>query len=82
MKFNKHIEEMEQAVLDCLSPLENGYGMRKWAISEETGIPEDVLKVILKRLKDSDKIELIMIFSESTGMADGSGYCLKGKMFY
>lgn len=71
---------MEQAIIDNLSKLENGYGNRKWYISKETGIPEDILTVLLKRLKYQGKIELIMIWSETTGLPDGSGYCLQGSL--
>jgi len=33
----------------------------KWSISENTGIPIDILTVLLKQLKLEGKIELIMI---------------------
>ena len=72
--------EMEQSIIDCLSKLQNGYGHRKWAISEQTNIPEDILTVLLKRLKDAGKIELMAIWSESTGRPDGSGYCISGNL--
>ena len=79
-RFSLTVSEMENSVLELLKKLEKGYGLRKWAISRDTGIPIDILTVILKRLKDSKKIELIMIFDESTCMADGSGYCIAGGM--
>ena len=72
------ITEMENAILANLSNLKAGYGRRKWAISEQTGIPEDILTVLLKRLKLANKVELIMIWSEETCLPNGSGYCLKG----
>lgn len=75
--FEKVIYEMESQVLENLSDLEKGYGRRKWKISEQTGIPEDLLTVILRRLKYSGKVQLIMIFSEETGLPNGSGYCLQ-----
>lgn len=78
--FNFYISEMESSILDNLSDLEKGFGRRKWAISEQTGIPIDILTCLLKRLKDSKKIELIQIFNEETLLADGRGYCLEGKM--
>jgi hypothetical protein len=78
--FEKSIEAMEQAILDNLAELatEMGpeYGKRKWRISEDTGIPLDVLTVLLKRLKEQGKIYLMMIWNESTGTPDGSGYAL------
>ena len=74
--FEEQINQMEVAVIENLSNLEDGYGRRKHAISKQTGIPEDILTVVLKRLKLAGKIKLIMIFSESTGMPNGSGYCL------
>lgn len=78
--FNLLISEMETAVLKNLSDLDKGYGRRKYAISEETEIPQDILTVLLKRLKIQGKIELIMIWSEATGRPNGSGYCLTGNL--
>ena len=77
LKFKVALSDMESAIIQNLSNLQKGYGARKWKISEDTGIPEDVLKVLLKRLKVAGKIELIMIFSEETGTPNGSGYRLK-----
>jgi hypothetical protein len=36
----------------------------------------DIITVLLKRLKIQGKIEITMIWSEYTGMPNGSGYCL------
>ncbi|WP_431129680.1 hypothetical protein [Flagellimonas flava] len=80
MKYAGIFNEMERSILEVLTKLEPGYGYRKWAISEKTEIPEDILTVLLKRLKYAGKIELIMIWSETTGMPDGSGYCLTGSL--
>lgn len=77
-RFSFSIAEMENEILANLSDLDSGYGRRKWVISKQTGIPEDILTVLLKRLKLAGKVELIMIWSESTGLPDGSGYCLQG----
>jgi len=76
-RFSSSIAEMENEILSNLSDLDSGYGKRKWAISQQTGIPEDFLTVLLKRLKLAGKVKLIMIWSESTGLPDGSGYCLQ-----
>lgn len=75
-RFSSTITEMENEILANLSDLDRGYGRRKWAISKQTGIPEDILTVLLKRLKLDGKVELIMIWSN--GLPDGSGYCLQG----
>lgn len=72
--------EMKQSIIDCLGKLEKGYGHRKWRMSRETGIPEDVLTVLLKQLRHEEKVQLIMIWSEDTGQPNGSGYCLKGNL--
>ena len=79
MKFDECISEMEDAVLFELSKLDPGFMQYKWSISEETGIPEDVLTVILRRLKYEGKIRLEGTFCEWNGMASGSGYRLTGK---
>ena len=76
-RFLYTITEMENEIVSNLSDLDRGYGRRKFAISKQTGIPEDILTVLLKRLKLAGKVELIMIFSESSGLPDGSGYCLR-----
>ena len=76
-RFSSTITEMENEILSNLSDLDSGHGRRKFAISKQTGIPEDILTVLLKRLKLAGKVELIMIFSESSGLPDGSGYCLR-----
>ena len=79
-RFSSVISEMESAILENLSDLDKGYGRRKYAIAKQTGIPEDLLTVLLKRLKINGKIELIMIWSESKGTPNGSGYCLTGNL--
>tara|TARA_R110000787_G_scaffold11742_1_gene38587 strand:+ start:907 stop:1128 length:222 start_codon:yes stop_codon:yes gene_type:complete len=71
---------MKSDILKSLSELEKGYGKRKLAIRRETGIPMSILTVLLKELKHEGNIELIMIWSESTGMPNGSGYCLSGNL--
>lgn len=81
-KSELYIEYMEGLILIELSKLEKGYGNRKFHLSKKTGIPEDVLTVLLKRLKIRGKIELIMIWSENTGLPDGSGYALAGSLKY
>ena len=78
-KYSDIIKEMEDSIIKSLEDLPSGYGRRKWGISKNTGIPEDLLTVILKRLKYAGKIKLIMIWDESTYMPDGSGYCLTYK---
>lgn len=80
-KFSKFeciysINKMEKSVIECLEKLENGYAYHKWYISKKTSIPEDILTVILKRLKDKGKIKLLHLFNESNGLTAGSGYCL------
>jgi hypothetical protein len=79
-RFYFSITEMENEILANLSDLDTGYGRRKWAISKQTGIPEDILTVLLKRLKLAGKVKLIMIWSECTGLPNGSGYCLEGSL--
>lgn len=77
--FEDIISVMENAILENLEKLEKGYGSRKNKISKETGIPEDILTPLLKRLKLKGKVELIMIWSEETCLPNGSGYCLTEK---
>jgi len=72
------LTEMEQAILNNLSNVSEGCGRYKWAIAEKTGIPNDILTVLLKRLKYAGKVEIIPIWNEYTGLPAGSGYCLKG----
>lgn len=75
--YNNIIKQMEDEIINNLASLKTNYGKRKWAISKETGIPEDILTVLLKRLKIQGKVQIIMIWCESTGMPNGSGYCLQ-----
>jgi hypothetical protein len=77
-RFYFSITEMENEILANLSDLDTGYGRRKWAISKQTGIPEDILTVLLKRLKLAGRVKLIVIWDEYTGLPNGSGYCLQG----
>lgn len=79
-KYTSTISQMKSDILKSLSELEKGYGKRKLAIRRETGIPMSLLTVLLKELKHEGNIELIMIWSESTGMPNGSGYCLSGNL--
>ena len=74
--FSPAIAEMKEAIVNDLKKLSKGYSKLKWAISKDTEIPVDILTVLLKQLKYEGKIELIMIWSEETGMPNGSGYCL------
>jgi hypothetical protein len=75
-RFTDVINEMKNSIINDLYTLEKGYGKRKWSISENTGIPIDVLTVLLKELKIEGKIELIMIWDEEDSTPNGSGYCL------
>jgi hypothetical protein len=75
-RFTHVINEMKLSIIEDLHTLEKGYGKRKWSISENTGIPIDVLTVLLKQLKIEGKIELIMIWCDQDSTPNGSGYCL------
>ncbi len=79
-KYELALREMKEHILEFLSDKENGMGFRKWHISRQTGIPESILTVLLKELRHDDCVELVQIFSEETGLADGRGYCLSGKL--
>lgn len=74
--FEEQLKVMEACILDNLSELEDMYGRRKCAIAKQTGIPEDILTVLLKRLKYKGKVKIIMIWCEYEGTPNGSGYCL------
>ena len=50
-RFSPAIAEMKEAIIKSLSELSKGYGKRKWAIEKDTGIPVDILTVLLKQLK-------------------------------
>lgn len=78
MNFEEQLKQMELAILEDLKKLQPNYGKMKFAISRDTGIPIDILTVLLKRLKYEQKVELMMIWSEETYRPDGSGYCLSG----
>ena len=55
LRFKIVIDEMKESILQCLSELEKGYGGRKFYISDETGIPIDILTALLKQLKTEKK---------------------------
>lgn len=74
--FEEQLKTMEACIIDNLMDLEEGYGRRKFAISKQTGIPEDILTVLLKRLKLKGRVQIIMIWNEDTGLPNGSGYRL------
>ena len=74
--FEEQLKLMESSIIDNLFALEEGYGRRKWSIAEQTGIPEDVLTVLLKRLKHQGKVKIITSWCEINGTPNGSGYCL------
>ena len=78
--FDSYVKNLKSGICLCLSELELGYGMRKYAIAEYVKADEELVTILLKELKNEGKVELIMIFSEETGMANGSGYCLKQKV--
>ena len=74
--FEEQLKTMEASIIDNLFALEVGFGRRKHAIAKQTGIPEDVLTVLLKRLKHQGKVKIITIWCEVNGTPNGSGYCL------
>lgn len=80
--FLVSIDKMKESIILDLQKLNKGYGKRKWSISENTGIPINVLTVLLKQLKIEGKIELMMIWSEEDNTPNGSGYCLTGNLNY
>jgi len=73
-KFDRCIGEMETAIMTELAFLEPGYGANKTYLARKTGIPVDVLTVLLKRLKYAGMIEWRAFFDESDGKIAGSGY--------
>ncbi len=77
--FDDYIKNLKSGICLCLAELEIGYAMRKFAIAEYIKADEELVTILLKELKNENKVELMMIFSEDTGMANGSGYCLKQK---
>ena len=80
--FLVSINKMKESIILDLQNLRKGYGKRKLGISENTGIPMDLLTVLLKQLKIEGKIELIMILDEENSTPNGSGYCLTGNLEY
>lgn len=80
--FSSTIEEMKKSIIENLAELDLGYGRRKKYISKQTGVPEDILTVLLKQLKYDGKVELIMTWDEDKGIPAGSGYCIPGRMAY
>ena len=80
--FSSLINEMKEAVIGDLKKLDEGYVKYKRSISQSTGIPVDILTVLLKQLKIEGKIRLFVIWSEKTGMPNGSGYCLTDNLEY
>lgn len=79
MDWENVIKESEIKIINCLKDLEKGYVMRKKAISENTGIPIDILTLLLKRLKLDGKVEIMVSWSEYDCCPDGSGYVLTEK---
>lgn len=76
------IAEMKLLVINDLKKLNKGYCKSKKSISSSTKIPIDILTIILRELKYNGEIELMCIFSEKTGLAAGSGYCITGNLAY
>lgn len=74
--FAEAISKMEEVVLLKLADLAPDQAYRKWAIAKYTGIPDDFLTVVLRRLKFAGKVEIMPIWSEQTYRPDGSGYKL------
>lgn len=77
--FDTYIKNIKSGICLCLSELEDGYAHRIFAIAKYVKADEELVRILLKELKDEGKVGLIMIFSERTGMADGSGYGLTKK---
>lgn len=69
------ITTLEDAVLDNLRDLEPDWMKFKRAIARDTGIPTDILTVILRRLKLDGRIMLQDTWDG--GMLSGSGYRLQ-----
>lgn len=79
--FITTIEEMKAEIIKTLSRLSEYQVQRKWSISRDTGIPVEVLTVLLKQLKSEGKVAISMIFDQDTGLADGSGYKMSDSDF-
>ncbi len=77
--FDKWMLDLEDEILVDLQGLEIGYASTLYGISETTGIDKELIRIILKRLREEGIVRIMMIFSESTGLANGSGYCLESK---
>lgn len=83
MKHENAIKAMQSDVTDFLQKQieKEGYGIGyfKHYISEQTGIPEDILTVILKQLKYAGRIKLIQVVDQFS-IPSGSGYCLTDEL--
>ncbi len=77
-----YILRMKKSIIQHLSTLENGYCASKSNISKATGIPVDILTILLKRLKDDGYVQLMNVWSEQHYRPDGSGYCLTDKLYH
>ena len=78
-KFQKEVDEMNEAILDCLDKTEDGFVRTKFEIAYLSGVPEEFMQPLLKHLREMRKIILLPIMDEKTGKLNGSGYCLIGK---
>ncbi len=74
--FEEYIAHMECAIIEDLSKLDVGELKYKWAIESDIGLADDILTILLKRLKWQGRVKLDCICNEDTGKVAGSGYCL------
>jgi hypothetical protein len=78
--YEKMLQAMEYHILHYLQNMQKEYGknwgFRKYQIVKNTGIPMEILTILLRRLKYRGKVELIMIWCEEKGTPNGSGYRL------
>lgn len=74
--FDSYWNHLRSKIFDCLAEMENGMFKRKFAIAEETKIPESLLTHILKEMKQDGVVFISVTFSEWSGLASGSGYGL------
>ena len=77
--FDSWLVLQEHKIIEELEKLKPGYAILKWSLAKKTNINPQLLTILLRKLRQDGKVRLMQIFSENTGFAAGSGYCLTSK---
>ena len=75
-EFDRYVKKLKMGIGFELSELENGYCMSIGSLARALDADRELIRILLKELRDMGVVKLMRCFNEMDGMTAGSGHCL------